>query len=612
MKRLFHLLAFLSVFSALRAQDTWMLEIRSNVELRTLKLTNKAEQNTKPLKGATIALYQGSSVVKQVSSDASGDFSMMVPPDGEFVIVVSYPNCNPKRFFVSTKGVPADYDREGWEPEFPIGGVIMAKPLYSINYGALQQPMAKISFKVRGKVFDDDEEYTDQVLNSLKQIKSDEDVLIARFLEAVQAGDAALKKPDCPLAKMMYEKALGLIPNEEYPVAQLAKVGECLREKEKQDLALAEKAAKQKELEDKKKREQEERVNREREEAERVAREKAEAAARKKAEEEQMAKARAEAEEKARREQEIQLAAKNAEAARKKAEEEKAASEKAAQEKLAAEKAESEAKQKAADEKLAREKAENEAREKEAKEKLAREKAESETRQKLAGEKLAREKEESAAREKEAREKLAREKAEAAAQEKAAADKVAKEKQQEGERQKAAAEKLAAEKAAPETKENEKEIRPGTKVQAVSAAGQSGSDPIKNSDKSNSKETPVSESESAVNTQKATGSATQNPVAKAAERSPSSPIIARENSGSPGEPNDGRVKSRKSRHSVRHVLGTSQYEKAVAEADELFLNKDFDKARALYSKALELKPLDAHSTARLDQIKLLQSGKRAE
>ncbi len=222
------LIFFTLLLPGLNSQDNWELEISSNVELRTLTLTNKAEQKSRPLKGATIELLDGAVVVQKVFSDARGDFSVRVPPNGDFIIKISYPGCNAKKFHVTTTGVPENYDKDGWHPTFPIGGVIMAKPLYGINYSALEQPMAWIGWKPRKKVFDDNEDYTGQVLAQLKKIKADEDELIARFLEAVQAGDAALKKPDCPLAKKMYSRALQTIPEVEYAIEQLAKVGMCL------------------------------------------------------------------------------------------------------------------------------------------------------------------------------------------------------------------------------------------------------------------------------------------------------------------------------------------------------------------------------------------------
>jgi hypothetical protein len=241
------------------AQQEWTLELSSSVELRTLKLTNKAEKEDKPLAGASIKLFQGSKVIAQATSVGSGDFELQVPANGEFILEVSYKDCNQKKFQISTKGVPDNIAKDNFRPTFNIGGAIMAKPLYSIDYSILKQPMAKIYYHADSKKIDHDDNYTDQILSSLEKMKKAEDDLIERFLEKVNAGDKALKKPDCPLAKQMYDEALALIPNEQYPIDQLVKVGFCLKEKEdavvKQKAALekiaADKLAKEKELADK-------------------------------------------------------------------------------------------------------------------------------------------------------------------------------------------------------------------------------------------------------------------------------------------------------------------------------------------------------------------------
>jgi hypothetical protein len=230
-------IAFIFLVSFCNAQGDWSLALSSSVELRTLKLTNKAEKTSNPLGGATISLYQGSAVIKQIQSDAGGDFTIIVPGNGDYMMVVSYQDCNPKKFEVSTR-VPPKFNTDNWKPTFSIEGVIMAKPLYSIDYSALKQPLARIAFMKESKKIDDDEAYTEQILDALKRLKAAEDDLIERFITATKAGDAALKKPDCPLAKARYGEALKLIPGEQYPTEQLLKVGECL-----QQTANAEKAA---------------------------------------------------------------------------------------------------------------------------------------------------------------------------------------------------------------------------------------------------------------------------------------------------------------------------------------------------------------------------------
>src|ERR1700741_642891 len=210
--------------------NQWTLTIKSKVELRTFKLTNKADISEVGLSGGTIALYKGSSVVTQVQSDGSGNFELEVPPNGDFILAVSYSGCNTKRFSINTTGVPDNIVRDKYHPGFAIEGVIMAKAFPTINYSLLQQPLVKIAFTSKGNKFDDDEFYTNQMLAQIGQIRGAENALIERFVTTNAQGDEALKKPDCPLAKSLYEKAMTILPGEQYPVGQLALVGKCLKD----------------------------------------------------------------------------------------------------------------------------------------------------------------------------------------------------------------------------------------------------------------------------------------------------------------------------------------------------------------------------------------------
>src|SRR5574343_176828 len=86
--------------------QNWSVKISSNVELRTWKLTTKADKEEKSLLCASITLYQG---------------------------------CNAKKFSIVTTGVPQELQNDpSWKPSFSIGGFVMAKPFPGIDYSGLQ------------------------------------------------------------------------------------------------------------------------------------------------------------------------------------------------------------------------------------------------------------------------------------------------------------------------------------------------------------------------------------------------------------------------------------------------------------------------------------------
>lgn len=387
------------------AQD-WELKLNSNVEIRTWKLTSTYEKEERSLSGASIVLTKGGQVVSQTKSDANGDFSVMIPPNGEFLISVSYPGCNTKIISLNTFNVPAENNKENFKPVFITEGFVMAKPFPGIDYSSLKEPLIRVEYVAKKKLFTHDDLQTEKGLAIVTKISEDETTLIKSFCGTNKEGDVALAKPDCPLAKTLYQKAMTIIPGEQYPIQQLAKVEQCLKDKE----AAAKKAA-----EDAANKTLAEKAAAEKAAADAAAKAKADAEAKLMAEK----KAKEEAEANKALKEKMAIEQANAEkAAKQKAENDRIAKEKEAADKLAAEKA---AKEKAAAEKaskqkegLAKAKAEEEAeakaieekrKAKEAKEKegMAKAKAEEEAEVKAIAEKKA-------LKEKEAKEKALREK----------------------------------------------------------------------------------------------------------------------------------------------------------------------------------------------------------
>lgn len=240
--------------------QNWKLRLSSNVELRTWKLTDRAEKSEKALGGAAIRLMNGSSPVAEVTSKPNGDFTIDVPPNGDYTMEVSYAGCTTKRFAVSTRGVPGEVGNSGFSPAYSIGGFVLAKPLPGIDYSPLQQPLLKVYYIDGAKKFDNDEDITERGLKTVAKLAKAETELAEKFCALNKTGDEALSKGDCPLAKTNYEKAIALLPGEAYPATQLTKVADCLKQKENADKkvvneavakAAAEKAAREQRENDK-------------------------------------------------------------------------------------------------------------------------------------------------------------------------------------------------------------------------------------------------------------------------------------------------------------------------------------------------------------------------
>lgn len=232
MKNLILILILISSLQNKIFSQTWNLKLRSTVDLRTWKLTTKSQEIQEPLPGAKIILYKGNTIVNQIVSDADGAFVIDVPPNGDYILEVSYPECNTKRFSVSTFNVPDNIFNEKYNPSFGIGGFVMAKPFQGIDYSGLKQPLVFVRYEPKLKNFNKDDVVTDNGINIVTNIAEKENELIQKFCNYNKQGNEALEKPDCPLAKSLYNKAIETISNENYPKEQLLKTDICFKKLE--------------------------------------------------------------------------------------------------------------------------------------------------------------------------------------------------------------------------------------------------------------------------------------------------------------------------------------------------------------------------------------------
>ncbi|HWY10793.1 MAG TPA: carboxypeptidase-like regulatory domain-containing protein, partial [Bacteroidia bacterium] len=200
----------------------------------TLKFSSVVEKDGKGLGGANVTLYEGSKKVSQTVTGSGGNFIVDIPANSEFVLVISMDGSYTKKFLINTTGVPEGMTKDNFKPELKLEGVTLSKPLYSIDYSALNQYLMKASYSSSKKKFEDDPVYTNQMLGELAKIREAERVLFDKYTAANKAGDEALKKLDCEKAKENYTKANSLLPDEQYPKDQLTKADKCAADKAEQ------------------------------------------------------------------------------------------------------------------------------------------------------------------------------------------------------------------------------------------------------------------------------------------------------------------------------------------------------------------------------------------
>ncbi|MBP7809922.1 MAG: hypothetical protein KA163_11560 [Bacteroidia bacterium] len=231
MKKLSFIIIFLLCACFVSAQK-WSLKVTSHIGFRKYIVDTKAVKDETVLGGAVIKLFKGNSLVDQSVSDGGGYFSIFVPANGEYILTVTYAGCFTKRIYINTNGVPEEIQKNNINPSINIEGFLLSKPLPGIDYSGLDQTLAKIVYIPKENNFGDEEMYTKEGLAIVGRIEAKEKELIDKFCETNKAGDEAVKNKNCTLAKKMYDSAMVMLPAEKYPVTQMAKVGDCFKERE--------------------------------------------------------------------------------------------------------------------------------------------------------------------------------------------------------------------------------------------------------------------------------------------------------------------------------------------------------------------------------------------
>ena len=157
----------------------------------TLKFSSTVEKDGKGLGGAQIAVQKAGATVASATSGGNGDFTIDIPPDGDFILVVSYAGCNSKRFRIDTRNVPADMNQDNFKASIKIEGVTMSKAVPGVNYSALNQPLALINYVAGKKKFSDDEAFTSQNLAALMALRQQEQIVIDKYNAAIKSGDVS-------------------------------------------------------------------------------------------------------------------------------------------------------------------------------------------------------------------------------------------------------------------------------------------------------------------------------------------------------------------------------------------------------------------------------------
>src|SRR6476661_7395522 len=137
-----------------------------------LRFQGNVSEDNVDLTAASIQITQAGKIINTVTTDRTGNYSFELPIGGDYEVVVSKDGYVPKKFTVSTTGIPP----EKANTKFPIveAKLSLFKKMDGVDYSWLNKPMNKFSYNEKKDNFEYDKNYLEQMLNAMEGVKEAE------------------------------------------------------------------------------------------------------------------------------------------------------------------------------------------------------------------------------------------------------------------------------------------------------------------------------------------------------------------------------------------------------------------------------------------------------
>jgi tetratricopeptide (TPR) repeat protein len=199
---------------------TGYVRAQENTPERYLEVRGNSEFEMEPLARATINLYEGSTKVKTIQTDADGSFSFKLDVNKQYVIEVEKDGLISKRISFNTQ-MP-DEEKGVWMNEFSIG---LMKQCSGVDYSVLKEPVDRVSFDAKRREFISDKEYVAKMRPRIESLLTKNDQCMLNTYESlVKKGDQLAGQKNNQEAISAYREALEMFPRETYPAKQISEL----------------------------------------------------------------------------------------------------------------------------------------------------------------------------------------------------------------------------------------------------------------------------------------------------------------------------------------------------------------------------------------------------
>ncbi len=141
-----------------------------------LEMSFAIKKDKKPLEGAEITVYKGSEFFKTITTNKTGRFTVQLPLNGDFLVVVSRAGCISKKLSVETK-VPGRKEDKDIVWIYPTVGAYTMELYEKVEAVAggeiLDKPVAKINFNDDFGDFDFDTKYAQDLKAEISRLSAE-------------------------------------------------------------------------------------------------------------------------------------------------------------------------------------------------------------------------------------------------------------------------------------------------------------------------------------------------------------------------------------------------------------------------------------------------------
>lgn len=198
-------------------------KLNSKAVIRKWSLSSKAYRLEEALNGAIIELFEGDKQLATTTSDAEGNFTLNLPSTGNYLMVIRKSGYNTRKFSINCNSIIIKNGESNFIPSVNMTGFIGDKSIKDVGDMSLSHPSVQM--------MDDKNEIIKYGgLNFPVNVNDGEVRLIQKFCTCNKLGDLAMQNKNYALAKKYYQMARMIMDKEEYPIEQLKRAEDGLKE----------------------------------------------------------------------------------------------------------------------------------------------------------------------------------------------------------------------------------------------------------------------------------------------------------------------------------------------------------------------------------------------